>query len=182
MFAFRSLGNDRAGEAEFEESTVSEPDSSHVEGFVHEPYEEDGQLVPLVVRQSYSFDGRTNGTQELVIADRVPTTGCSLVYLMIVVHAISAMSFSSLRVVLDNIWVDPDEPQTTFVQRDLLVGPTLGQTSGNPVFTFGVLPISGTIGPMLRARLNYTQGGFFGTREATLSIYLIQRRAGGPKA
>lgn len=170
-------GREQRPELEFEESS-----SQPVEEFVHEPYESDGHLLPLVVRESYVFDGRSNSTQEVVVADCVPTAGCSLTYVVIVVHSISAMSFASLRVALDNIWVDPDEPQTTFVQRDLYVSPTLGQTVSNPLFTFGVLPISEAIGPMLRVRLKYEQGSFSGVREATLSIYLMKRRAGGPKA
>lgn len=144
-------------------------------------YLQDSAVVPLVRAETYVFDGRTSSSQELVIADCVDVSAYSTVYLGVVVHSISSMGFASLRVAVDNVWFDDDDPSMSFVQRDILVSPTLGSTAGNPQFTFGVLGISLAMGPLLRVRLAYLQAGFSGSRTATLSIFFVNRASDGPK-
>ena len=139
-------------------------------------FDTSSELVPIVRRAAYTFDGRSGFGEELVIATGVDTSAWRSGTLVVVVHELSGWSGTAgLRVQGHSISLVPDDPERTFLVDSAFVsGFTISATTlpGCQVRAFAF------VGPQAEVRLVFDQGAIEATdaQTLTLSVYLLGRR------
>ncbi|MBK6512933.1 MAG: hypothetical protein IPM79_08235 [Polyangiaceae bacterium] len=139
-------------------------------------FDTSSELVPIVRRATYTFDGRSDGGEELAIATGVDTSAWRSGTLVVLVHDLSGWSDTAvLRVRGYSVSLVPDDPERTFAAEPAFVsGFTISATTlpGCQVRAFAF------VGPQAEVRLVFDQGAVeaTGTQTLTLSVYLLGRR------
>jgi hypothetical protein len=139
-------------------------------------FDTSSELVPIVRRATYTFDGRSGVGEELVIATGVDTSEWRSGTLVVVVHDLSGWSDTAvLRVRGYSVSLVPDDPERTFAAETAFVsGFTISATTlpGCQVRAFAF------VGPQAEVRLVFDQGAVeaTGAQTLTLSVYLLGRR------
>lgn len=140
-------------------------------------------VVPVVRRETFAFDGRGSGTtQTMVLANGVDATWWRSGRLLVLGHTKNAWltggggpTTGSLQVVVDNISITEDAPETTFVGNRLGASTPIVATSTLPLYLVSSLapPFAG----QLRVSLSFTQGATAAVAAQTvaLSVYLLGR-------
>lgn len=77
-----------------------------------------GQLIPIIPKTTYDFDGRASSTQVVVLKDRVPTVGFASGVIVVRVHdwtGLTATAEATVKVY--NVSESPEDKGTFFVLR-----------------------------------------------------------------
>lgn len=139
-----------------------------------------GQLIQIIPKTSYDFDGRTSSTQVVVLRDRISTVGFASGVIVVRVHEVSGFTgTASLAVKVYNASESPEDRGTFFVGATNLVGslPTITDSTTAP--TLLIEALTAPIGPMIRVELSFAQGGTpaGGAQTVTLGIDFVGREA-----
>jgi hypothetical protein len=138
----------------------------------------ENELIPLIKRATYSFDGRTSSTQTLVLADGVDATRMRVGGLVMLVHNRTGWGATAdLLILVNNVSFSPDEPDMAYVDGSRNVGNSALIRQTLPVVPFyEVVGLTPPLGPQLRISLRFRQGLIQATSQSiTLSIYLTSR-------
>ena len=141
-------------------------------------FDRENELIPLIKRATYSFDGRTSSTQTLVLADGVDATRMRVGGLVMLVHNRTGWGTTAdLLILVNNVSFSPDDPDVAYVDGSRNVGnSTLIQQTLPVVPFYEVVGLTPPLGPQLRSRLRFRQGLILATSQSiTLSIYLTSR-------
>ena len=148
-----------------------EPDDSE--------FDRENELIPLIKRATYSFDGRASSTQTLVLADGVDATRMRVGGLVMLVHQRANFSATAdLLILVNNVSFSPDDPDLAYVDSARTVGTSALIQSTSPTVPFcEVVNLVQPIGPQLRVSLRFRQGAAAVTSAQTisLSLYLTSR-------
>jgi hypothetical protein len=142
-------------------------------------FDRENELIPLIKRATYSFDGRTSSTQTLVLADGVDATRMRVGGLVMLVHNRTGWGTTAdLLVLVNNVSFSPDEPDAAYVDGSRNVGnSTLIQQTLPAVPFYEVVSLTPPLGPQLRISLRFRQGlvQAAAAQSITLSLYLTSR-------
>jgi len=144
-------------------------------------FDEDGMVVPILLRANFSFNGRISGAQSGVVAYGVDMTEWASGLLMVLLHSRSAWigtggTTASWGVEVQNVSIDADAPELEFVDR--IVASAAALTSATAVPNCQTVAFVAPFGPQARVRWTFSQGALAATAALQLSasIYLIGRR------
>jgi hypothetical protein len=142
-------------------------------------FDRENELIPLIKRATYSFDGRTSSTQTLVLADGVDATRMRVGGLVMLVHNRTGWGATAdLLILVNNVSFSPDEPDVAYVDGSRNVGnSTLIQQTLPVVPFYEVVGLTPPLGPQLRISLRFRQGlvQAAAAQSITLSLYLTSR-------
>ena len=141
-------------------------------------FDRENELIPLIKRATYSFDGRASSTQTLVLADGVDATRMRVGGLVMLVHSRANFSATAdVRILVNNVSFSPDEPDVAYVDSVRTVGTSSLIQSTSPTVPFcEVVGLVQPMGPQLRVSLRFRQGAAVTSSQTiTLSFYLTSR-------
>jgi hypothetical protein len=142
-------------------------------------FDRENELIPLIKRATYSFDGRTSSTQTLVLADGVDATRMRVGGLVMLVHNRTGWGTTAdLLILVNNVSFSPDDPDVAYVDGSRNVGnSTLIQQTLPAVPFYEVVGLTPPLGPQLRISLRFRQGlvQAAAAQSITLSLYLTSR-------
>ena len=157
----------------FEAETELDPGADDSE------FDRENELIPLIKRTTYSFDGRTSSTQTLVLADGVDATRMRVGGLVMLVHNRTGWGTTAdLLILVNNVSFSPDDPDVAYVDGSRNVGnSTLIQQTLPVVPFYEVVGLTPPLGPQLRISLRFRQGLIqaAAAQSITLSLYLTSR-------
>lgn len=137
-----------------------------------------GQLIPIIPKTSYDFDGRASTTQVVVLKDRIPTTDFASGVLVVRAYPESGLSSTAAaNVKVYNVSESPEDKGTFFVGTTALAtaGPIDDDTDAATLFTDD---LAAPIGPMIRVTLEFAQGATEATTQTvTLAVDFVGREA-----
>ena len=141
-------------------------------------FDRENELIPLIKRATYSFDGRTSSTQTLVLADGVDATRMRVGGLVMLVHNRTGWGTTAdLLILVNNVSFSPDDPDVAYVDSSRSVGNSTLIRQTLPVVPFyEVVGLTPPLGPQLRISLRFRQGLIQATSQSiTLSLYMTSR-------
>jgi hypothetical protein len=143
-------------------------------------FDRENELVPLVKRATYRFDGRASSVQEFVLAQGVDASRMRVAQLVMLVHERANFTISaSLRLIVENVSFTAEEPDVAYVETGRAVAQSTAIQAGTPAVPYyEVQSLTPPIGGQLRVRLRFSQGASASTgfiQVATLSVYLMGR-------
>ena len=141
-------------------------------------FDRENELISLIKRTTYSFDGRTSSTQTLVLADGVDATCMRVGGLVMLVHNRTGWGTTAdLLILVNNVSFSPDDPDVAYVDSSRSVGNSTLIRQTLPVVPFyEVVGLTPPLGPQLRISLRFRQGLIQATSQSiTLSLYLTSR-------
>lgn len=137
-----------------------------------------GQLIPIIPKTTYDFDGRASSTQVVVLKDRVPTVGFASGVIVVRVHDWSGLTTTAEATVkVYNVSESPEDKGTFFVGTTELasLGP-IDDATATPSLLIDDL--TAPIGAMIRVALEFAQGATAtGAQSITLGVDFIGREA-----
>ncbi len=120
-----------------------------------------GQLIEVIPKTEYKFDGRASNTQEIILRERIPTVGFASGVLLVRVHStanIAAGATAKIEVLSQN--ESRFDPGTFFIQGRgagaEIASVTIDSSTSTPILLQD--QFSTPIGPMVRVLLEWTQG------------------------
>lgn len=134
------------------------------------------QIVPIVRRLTYRFDGRASVEQTAELATTVPVAFARTGQLVWIVQRTDGLSSTAgFRLECDNVSVVEEDPARTFVGTRAGTTTTVNLSTAIPFFQ--TVPLTAGFGPELSVMLRWVQGSVVATRDClvTLSAYLLLR-------
>ncbi len=156
----------------FEAETELDPGADDSE------FDRENELIPLIKRATYSFDGSASSTQTLVLADGVDATRMRVGGLVMLVHSRANFSATAdVRILVNNVSFSPDDPDLAYVDSTRTVGTSSLIQSTSPTVPFcEVVGLVQPMGPQLQVSLRFRQGAAVTSSQTiTLSLYLTSR-------
>jgi hypothetical protein len=136
-----------------------------------------GELVQIIPKTLFGFDGRSNSQQDITLALSVPTAEWVSAVLLVRLHfKLNWSGTASAAVVLQDIQIPPEDPsvffQTGSPDRQTLSIPN-GATAGTLVWT----AFSNSPGSNLRVVLRWLQGATAasGVQNIAIGVDLVGR-------
>ena len=128
-----------------------------------------GYLVNVIPKTDFGFDGRVGGPQSIPLAVGIDSSAWVSGVLLVRVHAKSTWAAAPLATVLvENIMIVPEEPDVVFSGATALASADLALAT---VGSLTVVPLTaGSIGAMLRVRINYQSTATGQTVPNTIAI------------
>jgi hypothetical protein len=137
-----------------------------------------GQLIEIIPKTEFQFDGRANSTQYVILKDHVPTVGFASGALLVRVHAHSNLTATvSVQVKVYNTSDDPRDPATSFV------GASIADFGASPITNSTTVPslkpaaFTAPISSSVRVQLEWAQGSTAASsvQKLTISVDLVGR-------
>jgi hypothetical protein len=134
-----------------------------------------GQLIEIIPKTLFSFDGRIGTTQIIVLKDFVNTVGFSSGALVVRVHAVSGIvTGASAKVVAYNQSRDRDDPGVFFAGSQIAATDQITSTSAGKLEVAQLTP---PISSAVRVTVEWSQGGTAasGPQLVTIAVDLVGR-------
>lgn len=128
-----------------------------------------GELIEVIERTDYSFDGRTTSNQDIVLATGIDSRRWKSGAAIIRLHAKSGWSASAiLSINIDNISLTPEDPSVVFT-GSRVASPQILAAAAAPLLVVSGLTLA-AIGPQLQVSLRWSQGATAAGAAQTLSL------------
>lgn len=139
-------------------------------------------LVPVIPKTDFSFDGRSSTLQDVPLATGIDSSSWVSAVLAVRIHAKGTFSATGKAVIMvQNIMLVPEEPDVVYVAPTDLTGGnlTISSAAADAAGVLKVLALTGPIGPMLRVLLRFDQGATAAgaAQTFTMSVDLVGRQA-----
>ena len=121
-----------------------------------------GQLIEVIPKTEYRFDGRTGTTQEIILRERIPTVAFASGVLLVRVHSTANMSgTAAAKIEVLRQSESRFDPGTFFIQARgggvEIASVTIDSSTSTPILLSDDFSVP--IAAMVRVMLEWSQGG-----------------------
>jgi hypothetical protein len=126
-------------------------------------------VIEIIPKTLFSFEGRQNSTQDVVLAERVPSVPYASGTFEVMVFSLTGVSSSAVaQVTVSNESEEPEDPGAFFTGSSAIATVSINSSTQPPVLLAAQL--TGPIGSMLRVRLRWLQGSSEAAEPQKLTI------------